>query len=237
MNRNPYLSSFCYMKIISHLFFLMIFFPAIIFSQGTNTIKVKKVKKITAQTQDGQLTIYKGADNPVYFLLINDTAARLAVTGSKNTRITGKNHRYSVKADSGKIVTFFVSQVMPNGTKNFIDSVRMFLKPIPPPLVTVAGRFVSDTISQSVLLSARSIQLLQQGFKCDCPFTIVSFDMAATVGGVMIDMRANGNVFTNEMMTVIGKLKTKNKVYFENVTVKSQDGMLRKIPGVYFTIN
>ena len=54
---------------------------------------------------------------------------------------------------------------------------------------------------------------------------------------VTIDMRANGNVFTNEMLTVIGKLKTKNKIYFENVTVKSQDGMLTKIPGVYFMIN
>jgi hypothetical protein len=231
----PALSSRCFRIASACVIMLLFTFSFVSYSQ--NSIKVKKVKKVNVNTLDGKGVLYKGAVNPVYFVLVNDTSAKLSIKCSKNIKLVGKNRRFKVTVDSGSSALFIVSQVMASGKLSFVDSVKVKITNIPSPIVSVAGRMGTDTISKSVLMRVDSLELVMLNFKCLCTFRVLSFSMSAMMGGTYVDMAASSNSITANMKNIIGKMNAGGKIYFENVTVLRQDGTLMKVPGVNFKLN
>jgi hypothetical protein len=60
--------------------------------------------------------------------------------------------------------------------------------------------------------------------------------MATVIGGDWISKRANGNRFTDEMVSMIQNARRGQKFFFENITAEGPDGVPRSLSPISLEI-
>ncbi|MDP4266780.1 MAG: GldM family protein [Bacteroidota bacterium] len=179
--------------------------------------------------------LYVGVDNPLTIAVSDYSPDKITVSINNSCTITdSKNGEYIVKAMKPGTATITVKS---SETNNVLGTMDFKVKKIPDPIAHIGNINKKDNkITNEALISAGGITLTLEDFNFDVKFEIVSFDMI-TVGKTKPEIKtATGSQFSNDMIKKIKKLKSEEKINFENIKVKCPDGEIRKVNNLKFEI-
>ena len=178
---------------------------------------------------------YWGLDNPVSISVPGVSANNLNVSITNGTINKGANG-YIVRPDKVGVDSNISVSTMIDGKPQLIGSSPFRVKKAPDPVASVAGK-IEGSISLDELSANDGILAKIPDFDFELKFTVASFTVSTTIGGFVKDKATTGNRFSAEQKQLISGLRNGNRVYFENIVVKGEDGSTRRLPNIGFKIN
>ncbi len=116
-----------------------------------------------------------------------------------------------------------------------IDGERMSLgksefrvKRVPSPSAEIAG-LTDGQIDKNVLLANNAIIPDMKDFEFDLYFVVTSYTFATIMNGDWVQKNVKGNMFSDEVKTIIRNGKRKQKFFFEKIQAKGPDGTIRSL--------
>lgn len=146
-----------------------------------------------AVSADKMNVVYRGVENPMTISLpgVSDNNVRASAPGLK--RISGS--KYVLKPGKGKTVEIKVSGTTNDGTLIKSPPAQFRIKDIPPPSVSIRGKFGSLSMPKTSLLKTK-IRVKMEDFDFDLKFKVLEFtlkvpgQLSVVVKGNRMDMRA-----------------------------------------------
>ena len=182
---------------------------------------------------------YIGVPNPVDISVPGVPKENITATMTNGTIQPDKaNGGWVVRPEkvdvNGKMTKVTVVSEVDGKTRE-MGSVVFRVKIVPNPVAKVAmkqGGFIDKTI-----LSAQTGVLAEiEDFDFEMPFKVISFDVSAQIKEYTYDKSSSSNRFTNEQLDLIEKLRKGNKVTFENIKAKGDDGIVRSLSPLIFKL-
>ncbi len=75
-----------------------------------------------------------------------------------------------------------------------------------------------------------------ENFQFDLTFQIVEYTVSATLSGSLAEERVQGAAMSSKAKEIVGKVKTGQKVYLENIKAKGPDGKVQAIGTLAFKV-
>jgi gliding motility-associated protein GldM len=172
---------------------------------------------------------YIGVDNPVSISVpgIADANLRASISSGTLTRdASGKD--WIVRVPQGQPKAIITVDAMYQGEARKMGSAEFRIRRVPSPNAEIAGQ-VEGTIEKSTLLAAGAIIPVMKDFEFELFFEVKSFRMTTIVGGDGISKRANGNRFSDEMISMIQSARKGQKFFFENIQAEGPDKIPRSL--------
>ena len=172
---------------------------------------------------------YIGVDNPVSISSPGIADANLRPTisvGTLNRDATGRD--WIVRVPKGTPKAIVSVDALYEGQTRRMGSAEFRIKRVPDPVAEIAGQ-VEGQIEKNTLVAAAAIIPVMKDFEFDLYFKVTSFRMATVVGGDWISKRANGNRFSEEMISLIQNARKGQKFFFENITAEGPDQTPRSL--------
>lgn len=179
---------------------------------------------------------YRGIDNPVEISVAGYSAKDISPSISNGT--LGKAAEgFIVKPGTGPTAMVSVSVTNPDGTKKAMPGKEFRVKDIPKPQPFFGGKTITDQLikKQDLTASAGVIAKLEN-FQFDLSFQIVEYTVSATLSGSLAEERVQGAAMTAKAKEIVGKVKTGQKVYIENIKAKGPDGRTQGIGNLAFKV-
>ena len=178
---------------------------------------------------------YMGVDNPVSISVPGIAEANLRPSISVGTLTrdeTGKNWIVRVPLGQKTIISVDADVL---GTTRSMGSAEFRIRRVPSPVAEIAGQ-VEGGIDESTLLAAGAIIPIMRDFEFELFFEVKSFRMTTIVGGDGISKRANGNRFSDEMISLIKNSRKGQKFFFENILAEGPDKIPRSLSPISLEI-
>ena len=170
---------------------------------------------------------YRGIDNPVEVSVPGIPTELLEVSISNASR-SGSGGKYKVRPGKGKTSTVSVSATV-NGQKRNFGKMEFRVKNVPDPKPSFAGITASGRLAKNKLKVARGVLAKMENFEFDLKFRVISFTMSATIKGKVVELKAGNAAVTHDMKTLVNALRSKQKLYIENIKAKGPDGTVRNL--------
>ena len=178
---------------------------------------------------------YHGLDNPVSISVPGISANNISVSMTNGTIQKGPNG-FFVRPEKVNVPAKISVSALIDGQTKLIGSTDFRVKPVPDPLAYDAGK-VEGLISITELQGNDGIVAKIPEFDFEMKFTVTSFVVSTTIGGFTVDKPTNGNRFSTDQKELIKRLKPGNRLYFESIVAKGDDGTVRRLPPLSFKIN
>lgn len=179
---------------------------------------------------------YIGVDNPVSISVPGIAEANLRPNisvGTLSRDAGGKD--WIVRVPQGQPRTVISVDAMYQGETRKMGSAEFRIRRVPSPVAEIAGQ-VEGAIDKGTLLAAGAIIPVMKDFEFELFFEVKSFRMTTIVGGDGISKRANGNRFTDEMISLIQSGRKGQKFFFENIQAEGPDKIPRSLNPISFEI-
>ena len=189
---------------------------------------------------DKMNVFYIGVDNPVSISVPGVPAEKITHTvqgGGVTLKPDPKRGKgkFIAKAKKQGEATVTVSAKFDAGTKT-MGQFKFRVKRIPDPVAKIANK-KEGSINKGELAAQSGIIPVLENFDFEAYYKVTSFTMARFgKGRDPIYVRSKNNRITPEMVGVINKCRSGDKVYFENIKAKGPDGSTRSLSSVNFTI-
>ncbi len=172
---------------------------------------------------------YIGVDNPVSISApgIADANLRPSISVGTLSRDAG-GKEWIVRVPQGQAKAIISVDAMYQGESRRMGSAEFRIRRVPNPVAEVAGQ-LEGTIDKSTLLAAGAIIPVMRDFEFELYFEVKSFRMTTIVGGDGISKRANGNRFSEEMVSLIQSARKGQKIFFENIQAEGPDKIPRSL--------
>ena len=186
---------------------------------------------------DAMNVFYIGVDNPISTAVSgvdpSNVEASISGAGGTLTRVSGSNSRYIARVTSTGNATVTLS-VRTGGQVKSAGSFTYRVKRVPNPVATVPGLDEHTTIvDRDVLANSGGLHAQMRDFDFDLPVRVTSFTMSTTVSGELVQQRATGNRFTEQMVTLIRNARRSQRIFFEDIVVQMPTGPETIRPIVY----
>lgn len=179
--------------------------------------------------------VYAGVDNPVSISVpgvdsrnVVPVIAEGAATISKDPN--GKAGDYIIRAQKMGKITIRVDAKLDGGkvTKT-MGSQLLRAKKIPEPKLKVGSFKDGDVVDKNALAAVGKINAVMEDFDFQLPpMKVSSFEFNVS-GSNSFDLTGSGNTFNPEMISRLKNAKKGQKVYIDNVVVKTPDGQTHKL--------
>jgi hypothetical protein len=116
-----------------------------------------------------------------------------------------------------------------------MGSAEFRIRRVPTPVAEIAGQ-VEGGIDKSTLLAAGAIIPVLRDFEFELFFEVKSFRMTTIIGGDGVSKRANGNRFSEEMISMIQNARKGQKFFFENIQAEGPDKIPRSLSPISLEI-
>ena len=178
---------------------------------------------------------YIGVDNPVDITVSGVSAANVlpSVTGGS---ISGSGGHYVVKVNGapGTKAMVNVSAKMPDGTTKAMGKMEFRVKRVPDPVAMYLGS-KGGPMPLNQVKAGQGINCVLENFDFDLKFNITSFTLGANINGNFMEESCAGPAFSGKAKDILGRLKTGNKVFFDNIKAKGPDGTSRTLQSFFVT--
>ena len=172
---------------------------------------------------------YIGVDNPVSISVpgIAETNLNPSISIGTLTRDpSGKD--WIVKVPQGQPKATITVSAMYQGESRPMGSADFRIRRVPNPVAEIAGQ-QEGSIDKNTLLAAGAIIPVMRDFEFELFFEVKSFRLTTIVGGDGISKRANGNRFTDEMISLIQNERKGQKFFFESIQAEGPDKIPRSL--------
>jgi len=172
---------------------------------------------------------YIGVDNPVSISVpgIAETNLNPSISIGTLTRDpSGKD--WIVKVPQGQPKATITVSAMYQGESRPMGSADFRIRRVPNPVAEIAGQ-QEGSIDKNTLLAAGAIIPVMRDFEFELFFEVKSFRLTTIVGGDGISKRANGNRFTDEMISLIQNARKGQKFFFESIQAEGPDKIPRSL--------
>ena len=172
---------------------------------------------------------YIGVDNPVSISVpgIAETNLNPSISIGTLTRDpSGKD--WIVKVPQGQPKATITVSAMYQGESRPMGSADFRIRRVPNPVAEIAGQ-QEGSIDKNTLLAAGAIIPVMRDFEFELFFEVKSFRLTTIVGGDGISKRANGNRFTDEMISLIQSARKGQKFFFESIQAEGPDKIPRSL--------
>ena len=175
---------------------------------------------------------YRGVPNPVEVSVAGVPNNKLRVSISSGHSIKKQSDgTYIVepaKSSSNKEAVISVRGEMPDGTTSNLGSVSFRVKRIPDPVPFWAGKRPSDrTITKNEVLSFAPLAAKMDNFDFDVPVRVKNFTIRVSKDGTFKDLNSPNNRLSNDMKSLLERVRRGNVIYFEDIVVGMPDGSQR----------
>jgi len=179
---------------------------------------------------------YRGIDNPVEISVAGYSAKDISPSISNGT--LGKAAEgFIVKPGTGPTAMVSVSVTNPDGSKKAMPGKEFRVKDIPKPQPFFGGKTITDTnIKKQDLTASAGVIAKLENFQFDLSFQIVEYTVSATLSGSLAEERVQGAAMSSKAKEIVGKVKTGQKVYIENIKAKGPDGRTQSIGTLAFKV-
>ena len=173
---------------------------------------------------------YIGVDNPVSI-----SAAGLSKNQIKPVIDMGKLKkdgsnwivRIDKKPKSGAMATGSASADI-DGKRMSLGKSEFRVKRVPSPTAEIAG-MTDGQLDKNVFLASAAIIPNMKDFEFDLYFVVTSYTFATVMNGDWLQKNVKGNVFSDEVKSIIRNGKRKQKYFFEKIQAKGPDGTIRSL--------
>jgi len=178
-------------------------------------------------------TIYTGYDNKFNISVPGMGGDKIKVSAS-GASVTQKNGLYIIKPSEGAKTVKISVHAEVDGKVVLMGSNDYKVKPLPKPSAfLISGSETYDGTGKIGLKALKSADAhLEASYGADgvldLPFTIVSFEIYA--GGRYL--KADGNKFSNDMKTAIGKLRANDVLNIMTIKYKEPSGKVNTLPNL-----
>jgi gliding motility-associated protein GldM len=211
---------------------------------GTNVIrrefkKEYQVAEASAVISPTKMNVfYRGVKNPVSISVSGVPKESLLAEITKG-RISRGGDDWEVEPGPGpenEIVTVKVSAKVENAVR-FMGQMPFRVKDVPDPVAEVAGRN-QGSIGISDLTRAGGVKANLKNFDFDLEFTVTEFTVSAVLsGGFTENVTAKSSEFSRDQVEkILSKLKSGQRVTFENIKAIGPDGKTRTLNSIVFKI-
>ena len=182
--------------------------------------------------------VYAGIDNPVSISVpgvdsrnVIPVVAEGAATISKDP--SGKAGDYIINASKmGKIKIRVDAKMEGGGTKTMGEQL-LRAKKIPAPVLKIGTFKDGDVVDKNALAAVGKINAIMDDFDFQLPpLKVSSFEFQVS-GSNSFELTGQGNTFNPEMISRLKNAKKGQKVYIDNVVVKTPDGQTHKLKATY----
>lgn len=173
---------------------------------------------------------YIGVDNPVSI-----SAAGLSKNQIKPVIDMGKlkkdGNNWIVRIDkkpkSGAMATVSASADI-DGQRMSLGKSEFRVKRVPSPTAEIAG-MTDGQLDKNVFLASGAIIPNMKDFEFDLYFIVTSYTFATVMNGDWLQKNVKGNIFSDEVKSIIRNGKRKQKFFFEKIQAKGPDGTIRSL--------
>lgn len=185
---------------------------------------------------DAMNVFYIGVDNPTSVSVPGFPADKVFASITQGS-ITGGNGKYTVRVVTQGSANVTVSVKMPDGSTKVMGAAPFRVKPIPDPTPRV-GNLIPGTVNAGLFKAQQAVLAYLDNFVFNVQFPVIAFDLTYVARGQDgVQDHSVGGGFTSLMQGWLAKAKPRDFFYFENVTVKGPDGVLRKLPAISYKLN
>jgi gliding motility-associated protein GldM len=174
---------------------------------------------------------YIGVDNPVSISAGGVAPENLSPSITGGGTISGSKGTYNVRVNTPGEATINLNAKFGNDNKS-MGAFKFRVKRVPDPVPKFAGKTGSATITKSDLNTVMGVVADLENFDFDLKFTVISFDITATIKGFENQKSSNSNRITDDQRALLKSVTPGAKVYVENIKVKGEDGSTRTLPPI-----
>ncbi len=192
-----------------------------------------------AISADQMNVFYAGVVNPVSASAAGISPADILVNPS------GAGVKYTQKGPGKYEFTFtgtgtcniVVSAKTKDGVKPQGPPIAFRVKPLPPPVASVGGKFGTVDMKKSELSAIGGVGANAPGFDFKANYIVMSFDVTGSIKGQTKFTSCTGNNLNAEAKAILSAAGTGSKIFFDNIRVKKPDGQIvSNVPGVTIKI-
>lgn len=192
-----------------------------------------------AVSADQMNVFYAGVVNPVSASAAGIAPADILVNPS------GAGVKYVQKGPGKYEFTFtgtgecsiMVSAKTKDGVKPQGPPVKFRVKPLPPPVASVGGKFGTVDMKKSELSTIGGVGANAPGFDFKANYIVMSFDVTGSIKGQTKFTSCTGNNLNAEAKAILSQAGGGSKIFFDNIRVKKPDGQIvSNVPGVTIKI-
>ena len=173
---------------------------------------------------------YIGVDNPVSISaagLSKDQIAPVIDMG----KLKKNGDEWTVRIDKkpkGKNIATISASAEIDGDRMALGKAEFRVKRVPSPSAEIAG-LTDGQIDKNVLLANSAIIPDMKDFEFDLYFVVNSYTFATIMNGDWVQKNVKGNMFSDEVKTIIRSGKRKQKFFFEKIQATGPDGTIRSL--------
>ena len=179
--------------------------------------------------------LYFGVENPIEISVSGFPASRIHANMSNGTLGRKGNEWIAKPSQATGISKISVSVTDDDGKSRSMGTKEFRLKRIPDPVAKIANK-IGGTINRQVLASSAGIAAVYEGTLFDFRATVLSFVLYYRTPTGYQNITNSGNRFNPRMKTQLNKLRSGQKVTFENIKIRKQDGSSKIISDIVFNI-
>ena len=182
---------------------------------------------------------YIGVDNPVDISVPGVPKENIVATMSNgkikpDSKTGAWNVRPGKPDGKGKKTKISVTAKI-DGRDVSMGAVEFRVKNVPDPVAKINMQ-KGGTIQKNVLLAQTGILAEIENFDFKMPFRVTSFDVIAVIKGFSEKRSSNNHRFSGEQVDLIKNLKRGDRVTFDNIKAKGDDGTRRDLPPIIFKL-
>ena len=201
--------------------FITVFFASLFFATLHS-----QTERSFAVTADKMNLLYFGMENPVSIAVTGVPADKLKVSAI-NGSIIGSDGKYIVRPENKPYVIIEVFEETDAGELEEIGCDTFRVRRIPSPVACIGLNCNSDIyLTKEELLKNPEINIIWP-MPVDMKFEIESFSFSCLKDQESIELQANGNKFTGEMLAMIRDLPAGSKILIQNIQANCPDGKRR----------
>lgn len=179
---------------------------------------------------------YRGVENPVSISVSGYSASNIQPSMTNGSLAKAANG-YIVKPGPGSDATVNVTVTNADGSKKTLPGVQFRVKNVPNPTPYFAGHGVNDnSVKKNELIAAQGVIAKMENFEFDLRFDVVSYTVSTTIAGNFLEKPCTGPALTSEAKEVLGRVKSGQKIFIENIKARGPDGSVRNLGALSFKV-
>lgn len=175
--------------------------------------------------------VYAGIDNPVSIgvpgVASKDITPTITTGNGTIVKDQGDGNYIIRPTKIGKMELSVTAKI--DGQVKHMGTKTIRVKKIPAPVLKIANFKKGDAVSKAELAANTQIRAVMEDFDFQLPPLKISSFNFNVQGSGMMDIQGTGNHLTPEMLSRINNARRGQKVYIQDVTVKTPDGQTHTI--------